>query len=124
MQSFEKSWSAGFHNSLSRRVVTMVANSKVVKGIFSRLLGLQQSRNINIDDVLQHEVAPVSTSMFDDKGGLRIAAGRSDLRNKIQVDIYLLGLLLNQILPPLMAAQFYGLFIGQEMEQFKTLHKK
>ena len=78
-------------------MVTMAASRNVVKVgftsvcdsnlIFSRLLGLQHSRNINIDDVLQHEVAPVSTSMFDDKGGMRIAAGKSALRNNIQVEI-------------------------------------
>ena len=129
----KKRWPAGFHDSLSRRVVTMLANINVVKVgftsvcdsnlIFSRLLGLQHSRNINIDDVLQHfqhEVAPVSTYMFDDKGGMRIAVGKSALKNKIQVEIST-RFVPEPDITTLMAAQFYGLFIGQEMEQFKIL---
>ena len=91
--------------------------------IFSRLLGLQYSRNINIDDVLQHfqhEVAPVSTYMFDDKGGMRIAVGKSALKNKIQVEIS------TRFVPEpditiIDGCAILWIFIGQEMEQFKIL---
>ena len=37
--------------------------------------------------MLQHELAPVPTSMFDDKGGMRIAAGKSALKNKLQLEM-------------------------------------
>ena len=41
--------------------------------IYSRVLGLQPSREITFSDVLKHELAPILTSMFDDKGEMRIA---------------------------------------------------
>ena len=59
--------------------------------------------------------------MFDNKGGMRIAAGMSALRNKIQVEIISTRFVPEADITSLMAAQFYGLFIDQEMEQIKIL---
>ena len=49
--------------------------------------------------------------MFDNKGGMRIAAGKSALRNKIQVEIISTRFVPEADITSLMAAQFYGLFI-------------
>ena len=51
------------------------------------MLGLQQSRNIDLAEVLKHELAPFPTSMFKDDGEMRIATTKSDLKKKLQVSV-------------------------------------
>ena len=59
---------------LSKKVVNMSVTRKSLKVgstpidtiIYSRVLVLQQSRNIDLNKVLQYELAPLPTSMFDD----------------------------------------------------------
>lgn len=95
--SFEKSWPSGFNASLSKLVVTMAVKRKAVKVgnknlydtnlIYSRVLGLQQSRGIDIKTVLAPELSPVPTSMFDDEGKMRIATTKSTLKKKLQVTV-------------------------------------
>ena len=48
---------------------------------------MQQTRSINLTDVLKHELAPIPTSMFKDDGEMRIASTKSDLKKKLQVGI-------------------------------------
>ena len=36
--------------------------------IFNHVIGLQQSRDINIKDVLMYELSPVPAALFDDSG--------------------------------------------------------
>ena len=55
--------------------------------IYSRVLGLQQCRDIDIKTVLAHELSPVPTSMFDDEGKMRIATTKSTLKKKLQVTL-------------------------------------
>jgi len=97
LASFEKSWPGGFNASLSKMVVTMAVKRKSVKVgnnnvydtslIYSRVLGLQQCRDIDIKTVLAHELSPVPTSMFDDEGKMRIATTKSTLKKKLQVTL-------------------------------------
>ena len=56
--------------------------------IYSRILGLQQSRRIDFKDVLKHELAPIPTSMFRSSGKMRIASGKSSLKNKLKVGLF------------------------------------
>jgi len=80
---------------LSRLVVTMAVKKKAVKVgdnnvydmnlINSRVLGWQQTRDIDIKTVLTHELSPVPTSMFDDEDKMRIATTKSTLKTKRQV---------------------------------------
>ena len=96
LASFEKSWPGGFNASLSM-VVTMAVKRKSVKVgnnnvydmslIYSRVLGLQQCRDIDIKTVLVHELSPVPTSMFDDEAKMRIATMKSTLKKKLQVTL-------------------------------------
>ena len=52
--------------------------------IHSRLIGIQaSSRDIDIENVLSHELAPVPTSMFQDSGAVRLCKGKSDLKNRL-----------------------------------------
>ena len=48
-------------------------------------MGLQaSSREVDIHDILAHELAPVPTSMFSDSGDMRIAKGKSQLKRLLQ----------------------------------------
>ena len=97
MHSYEESWPAGFNAPLSKQVLTMAVTRKVMRVgstevcnlnlIYSRVMGLQQSQNIKLYDVLEYELAPVPTSMFDEKGEMRIAKTKSILKNNLQVEI-------------------------------------
>ena len=63
MVLFEEKWPTGFHNPIPKEVVTMdiakksvrVGNKDVydVNLIYSRVLGLQQTRNIDLSHVLK-----------------------------------------------------------------------
>jgi len=55
--------------------------------VYSRVLGLQQSRNIDFAEVLKHELAPLPTSVFKDDGEMQIAATKSDLKRQLQVGV-------------------------------------
>ena len=55
--------------------------------IFARALALMNSRDIKVEQILSYELAPVSTSMFEEKTrDLRIAKSSSILKNKLQVE--------------------------------------
>ena len=87
MKVFESRLPQGLYGTITKRVVTMDHARKHVKVgavnvfdanlIYSRVIGLQAcERDIDIKDVLGHELASVPTSMFDDTGGyerMRIA---------------------------------------------------
>lgn len=97
MVLFEDNWPSGFYTPIPKQIVTLdVAKKSVRVGdkdvfdvnlIYSRVLGLQQTRSINLSDVLKHELAPVPTSMFKDDGEMRIATTKSDLKKKLQVRV-------------------------------------
>ena len=117
--SLEKSWPSGFNASLSKLVVTMAVKRKAVKVgnnnlydtnlNYSRVLGLQQSRGIDIKTVLAHALSPMPTSMFDDEGKMRIATTKSTLKKKLQVTMSQLWLMKNQRWKYWMAALSSGL---------------
>ena len=97
MVSFEEGWPTGFNTPIPKQIVTLNIAKKYVRVgdkevydvnlIYSRVLGLQQTRNIDLAHVLKHELAPVPTSMFKDSGEMRTATTKSDLKNKLQVVI-------------------------------------
>jgi len=54
--------------------------------IFNIVIGLQAStRKVDIDNVLNHELAPIPTSMFFETGDLRIEKAKSVLQQQLQV---------------------------------------
>jgi len=59
--------------------------SKLV--IFTRVLGLQQSRKLDIKDVLTYELSPVAAALFDEHGHMRSQA-KSSLKKKLEVDAH------------------------------------
>lgn len=59
-----------------------------MKAFYSRVIGLHASgHDIDIKDVLGHELAPYPTSMFDDIGDMRIAKSKSTLNKILQVEV-------------------------------------
>ena len=101
MSSFENTLPSGFYESLSKRVVTIKAAKKsmIVRGkyvyntkvIYARVLGLQQSLDIGIQDVIRHELAPFPSSLFKETGDVRLSTGKCVLKNKPKVP-YLPGM--------------------------------
>ena len=96
MNVYQQSWPSGFNDTLSKKVVTMSVTRKALKVgttpvmdtniIYCQVLILQQSRDIDLNWVLQYELAPVPTSMFNDKGQMRISKSKSTLKRKLQIE--------------------------------------
>ena len=55
--------------------------------IYSRVLGLQSTRQINLFDILKHELAPMPTAMFDPRGEMRIAKAKATMKKQLKVEI-------------------------------------
>lgn len=93
--TFESSWPAGFYATLPRKVVTMLSMRKKIKVgnipvydtnlIYSRVVGLQSSRSLGMDEVLKFELSPVPSSMFEENGDMRIAKNKSVMKRLLQV---------------------------------------
>ena len=96
MRSYEESWPEGFNATLSKEVVTMAVTRKVLRVgatavfdinlIYSRVIGMQQSHDIKLSDVLQNELAPVPASIFAENGEIRIAKTKATLKKNLQVE--------------------------------------
>ena len=96
MQHFEAGWPDSFYEPLSSKVVTMSISKKQIKLgsqdcydtdlIYSRVMGLMSSREIDLKELFSHELAPVPTSMFEDNGDMRITKSKSALKQKLQVE--------------------------------------
>ena len=98
MKVFESRLPQGLYETITKKVVTMDHARKDVKVgtlklfdtnlIYSRVIVLQASwRDIDINDVLGQELAPVPTSMFDDTSDMRIAKSKSTLKKILQVEV-------------------------------------
>ena len=98
MESFERSWPGGFHDSISNTVTTMALSRKHIKvgdakvfdteTIYARAKGLQSSvRDIDATTLMGHELSPIPTSMFDENGNMRDAKTKSNLKNALKVEV-------------------------------------
>jgi hypothetical protein len=54
--------------------------------IYSRVMGLMSSRNIELKEVFHFELAPIPTSIFQDNGSMRAAARKFILKDKLKVE--------------------------------------
>ena len=97
MKRFELSWPTGFNAPISKEVNTMQLMKKHVgvgaikvydtNVIYPRIIGLQASgREVDIDDVLKYELAPIPMAMFDSSGDMRVAKTKSTLKRQLQVE--------------------------------------
>lgn len=98
MKDFENSWPEGFHNPIQKKVITMAATKKSIQVggtqvydtnlIYSRVIGLQaSSREVDISEVMSHELSPVPTALFEDSGDMRSAKSKSALKKITQVEV-------------------------------------
>ena len=98
VQEFLSKLPDGFYDKLSKKVQSMaVVRKSVTIGeidiidtalIYSRVIALQLSdSSIKMDNVLRYELAPIPTSMFHESGDMRIAKGKSVLKNKLCIEV-------------------------------------
>jgi predicted nucleic acid-binding protein len=90
MAVFENSLPSGFYGTITKQVVTLNAAKKSIKVggkdiydvnlIYTRVLGLQQSRDVDLANILRHELSPLPTSIFKETGEMRIATRKSSLK--------------------------------------------
>ena len=91
LQEFESACITGFYQTIKRKVFT-VKEGKKQRGanpmeqcdsglIFARVTALMSTRAINLNDLLEYELAAVPTSIFDEKSGeFRISKSKSILK--------------------------------------------
>ena len=98
METFEQSWLEDFHDTTPRKVVTMSVGRKSMKvgdakafgteTMYARAMALQEgSRILNINDIISHELAPYSSSMFKSNGQMSEAKSKACLKNILRVDV-------------------------------------
>ena len=97
LNTYIASWPEGFDMTIPKKVVTMAVAKKGIRVgstevfdatlIYSRVLGLMATRYINFQEVLKHELAPMPTSMFDEKGEMRIAKNKSVIKQQLKIDV-------------------------------------
>ena len=93
MEEYEASWPEDFHQPLKKRVHTMKGCKKKTRTdtaeqfdsglIFARALGLMNSRDVKVEQILSYELALVPTSMFEEKN-LRSAYCQIQVNTKEQ----------------------------------------
>ena len=67
-----------------KRKVVEVYNTKI---IFSRVLYLNSTDKIKINDLFSYEVAPIPSSLFKDAGEGRYSTSKVDLKNALKVAV-------------------------------------
>ena len=99
LKQFEASWPDGFYNTLSKQVVTFaerkkrlsVGESAIVDQeaiYYARVIGLLVSqRDLNLQQVLATELTAYPPSMFQADGEMRVATGKSTLKNSLKVEV-------------------------------------
>ena len=96
MKHYESTWPGGFRGTLPKKVRTMAITKKHIQVesakvydtnlIYSRITGIQASgRDMNLNEVLKYELAPIPTSMFTNNGEMQLTTGKSALKNKLKV---------------------------------------
>ena len=97
MREFELGWPTNyFHGALKKKVTTLAVNNKSIKIdetavydtalIYTRVLGLQQSRNLDIKDVLTYEISAFPQALFDENSDMRTQP-KAKLKSKLQVEV-------------------------------------
>ena len=55
--------------------------------IYTRVIGIASSREIDIKQILSHELSPVPTAIFSESGEMRIAKAKSNLKKVLQKQV-------------------------------------
>ena len=97
-KEFREALPQGFHNKIERKITSMADTKKSVNIgthtifdtnlIYSRVICLQASnRDIDIEDLMSHELAPFSTAHFADSGDMRISTSKSILKRDMKIEV-------------------------------------
>ena len=88
MVEFESGWPTSFNKTLTKKVTLMTSTKMSIKLdgrpvydtelIYTRVICLQQYRDIDIKDVLSYELSPVSASLFDESGASKVESNPED----------------------------------------------
>ena len=95
MKSFHSSLSDGFRSKIKREAVTTKTPKDANKVgelynteiIFSRVLYLNSTNKIKINDIFSYELAPIRRHLFRDTGEGRYSTSKVDLRNALKVEV-------------------------------------
>ena len=98
METFEKSWPGGFHDTITKKVIAMTVNRKHVKvgevkvfdtqTIYARAIGLQSGqRSLDADRIMAHKLSRYPTSIFYGDGQMREAKINVNSKNAIKVEV-------------------------------------
>jgi len=95
MRDFEAGWPESFNTSLTKNVTTMAETKKNItldeklvydtELIYTRVMCLQQSRDIDFKDVISYKLSSVPATLFDENGAMR-AQSKAILKRKMQVE--------------------------------------
>ncbi len=97
MHDYEKSLPNGFYDAIPKKIRTMRSSKKHIniregkiydtELIYSRVMGMQVSgREVDIKNIIQHELSPIPTALFEESGNMRPARAKSVLKQKLQVE--------------------------------------
>ena len=57
------------------------------EAIYTRIICLMSTSSIKIEDVLEYEMSPVSTSLFDENGDMQLNKLKSELKNTLKTEV-------------------------------------
>ncbi|MEM7297990.1 MAG: hypothetical protein AAF391_06960, partial [Bacteroidota bacterium] len=97
LAKFQDSLPEGFRETLTCEVVTMAHVQKKKKVhtkdafntelIFSRVLYLLGTGQLEFNNLFDYELSPVPTSLFQDTGEPRFPTAKADLKNKMKIEV-------------------------------------
>ena len=131
MTEFESGWPTSFNKTLTKNVTMMTSAKKSIKLegkpvydtelIYTRVICLQQYRDIDITDVLSYELSPVPASLFDESGAMRDQS-KAVLKTKLQVEqsSRTVGFREYRMLSSSMDVPCCGQCIGPQVAPFRT----
>ena len=80
MKSYGATWPDGFYHAIAKKVVTMAETKRHTRTgssanydtsvIFSRVMCLMASRNVDVKGIFCYELTPIPTSLFTDSGDI------------------------------------------------------
>ena len=96
VSSFYKLLPGGFHEPLSKKMITMSSMKKTVGNvevadtslIFHRVIALQlANKSIDAKELFKYELAPFPMSLFDQSGDIRIDKAKSQLKRLLTIEV-------------------------------------
>jgi hypothetical protein len=110
--------------TMKKNAITMVVNKKSIKIdgmpvydnklIYTRIIGLEESRDVNIKEVLTYQFSPVPPALFDENGDMSSQA-KTTLKSKLYKLKYIIVIPVLQMKSSMMVVPCYGVSIGLQV---------